>query len=372
MKNILLVDDERSFLLSLKDGLMACGGAFNVVLAGNGREALQSLKSQPIDLLVTDLKLPVVDGFQLLAYVSRHYPSLPVIVMTAFGTPEIEERLAGMNALHYLEKPLDFDALAQTIESALTTGSRSYIRGITLATFLQLVRMEQKTCSLKIRSGEKTGYLFIRQGELLDALTAQRQGKAAALDIVAWDDAEIEMDNVCRRSGKEIDAPLDFILMEAYRIKDEANRPQASSEEASGLAPSARGTKEPFQGPTATVAPQGLERGAEPDESLLSAMRRSEAVRAFAIFDKVGFLEHQSDEPCPLAQLDPASFLSLGRALGAQMDCRGFRYLMFTTESRDRYLIFEHNRRQVALFLAKGARPEQLLDELSPSLFETR
>ena len=164
MKNILLVDDERSFLLSLKDGLMACGGAFNVVLAGNGREALQSLKSQPIDLLVTDLKLPVVDGFQLLAYVSRHYPSLPVIVMTAFGTPDIEERLARMNALHYLEKPLDFDALAGTIESALATGARSYIRGITLATFLQLVRMEQKTCSLKIRSGKKTGYLFIRQG----------------------------------------------------------------------------------------------------------------------------------------------------------------------------------------------------------------
>jgi CheY-like chemotaxis protein len=368
MKSILLVDDERAFLLSLRDGLMASGSAFNVVLAGDGREALQVLKTQSIDLLVTDLKLPVVDGFQLLAYVSRHYPSLPVIVMTAFGTPDIEERLARMNALHYLEKPLDFDALAETIESALATGARSYIRGITLATFLQLVRMEQKTCSLKIRSGKKTGYLFIRQGELFDALTREEQGKTAALDIVAWDDAEIEMDNVCRRTKKAIDASLDFILMEAYRIKDEANRPP--DEPLSEVAEAERGEEGPSAEPPATAAPQG--RVSEPEVPLVATLRSLQGVRSFAIFDEVGFLEHQSEEPDSLIQLDPKLFLAPCLAVGAQMDCRTLRYLMFTTEGRDRYLFLARERRQIVLSLAKGARPEQILDELSPSLFEAR
>jgi len=372
MKCILLVDDERTFLLSLKDGLIASGSGFNVVLAGNGREAVQILKTQPIDLLVTDLKMPEVDGFQLLAFVSRHFPHLPVIVMTAFGTPEIEERLARMNALHYLEKPLDFDALAQTIDSALATGSRSYIRGITLATFLQLIHLEQKTCSLKIRSGEKTGHLFLRQGELLDAVTDELQGNAAALDIIAWDDAEIEMDNICRRVAKEIDLPLELLLMEAFRIKDEANRPVMPPGTATDRAPSTARDKP--SGPAAEPVappPDGASRP-EPDEALLRVMRRSQAIRSYAIFDEIGFLEHQSEEAGPLAELDPEAFLAMGRALGDQMDCRGFRYLMFTTESRVRYLIFERNRRQVVLSLAKGARPTQLLDELSPSLFEPR
>ena len=149
MKDILLVDDEHPFLLSLKDGLSAYNPELNVILATTVREALNILKIMNVDLLVTDLKLPEADGFQLMAAVSRTHPHLPVIVMTAFGTPEIEARLSQMSAMHYLEKPLDFDELTQTIESALSSESHSFIRGITLATFLQLVHMERKTCTLK-------------------------------------------------------------------------------------------------------------------------------------------------------------------------------------------------------------------------------
>ncbi len=82
MKKILIVDDEKSFLLSLKDGLKKHSGRFQVFSAENGRQAVEILRSMSIDLLVTDLKMPEMNGFELLAWTSRHQPQLPVIVMS--------------------------------------------------------------------------------------------------------------------------------------------------------------------------------------------------------------------------------------------------------------------------------------------------
>jgi len=366
MKNILVVDDERPFLLSLKDGLLAYTDKFNVLLASNGQEALQALKEEQIDLLVTDLKLPVMDGFQLLAHVSRYDPYLPVIVITAFGTPEIEERLSRMNALHYLEKPLDFDALAQTIEAALANDLRSYIRGITLATFLQLVHMEQKSCSLKIRSQKQTGYLFIHQGELYDAQTDRLQGEAAAMEIVTWDDTEIEMDSVCRRRCKNINSSLEFVLMEAFRIKDEAGAPPEELAKAN-RAPVESKAAQPV--PPAEAAPPPR-RKADPDEKLLAVLNKSKAISEFAIFDSENFLEHQSGPPCSLSQLDLAAYFPTCQELDQVVEGNGLRYLMLNCARRHRYLLFKRGARQVVLTLAQGVQPAQVLDQLSPSLFE--
>ena len=92
MKNVLIVDDEKSFLLSLVEGLLSFAGDFNTLTAENGKKAVEVLKSANIDLVVTDLKMPEMDGFELLAYMSRNYPDIPVIVMTAYCTPEIKEQ----------------------------------------------------------------------------------------------------------------------------------------------------------------------------------------------------------------------------------------------------------------------------------------
>ncbi len=345
MKTLLLVDDERPFLLSLRDGLTALGDRYRILLASDGHEALQALQGRPVDLLVTDLKLPVMDGFQLLAQVSRDYPYLPVIVMTAFGTPEIEARLAKVQNLHYLEKPLDFDLLAQTIETALTTEARSYIRGITLATFMQLVQMEQKSCTLKIRSRDKTGYLFIRQGELLDAMTASAQGETAALEIIAWDDTTIEMDTVCRRDEKAIASSMSYLLMEAYRLKDEALLPES----------------------VAAAPPPAPPRPA-PDTRLIEVLQSSPAIAEYAVFDRVNFLEHHSLGAGTLMHIDPTVYLDACQELVA-FPGGVFRYLLFNTSRNGRHIFLQRQQRRVVITLRKGAKPEQVMEALAPSLF---
>ena len=116
---VLIVDDEEGFVLSLADGLSAYRKYFNLRTAPNGAEAVKILKLSPIDLVITDLSMPKMDGFELLAYMNRNYPKIPVILMTAYGTPKIEEIVSNMGIFRYLEKPLDINAIADNIFDAL-------------------------------------------------------------------------------------------------------------------------------------------------------------------------------------------------------------------------------------------------------------
>ncbi|HWR59665.1 MAG TPA: response regulator, partial [Thermodesulfovibrionales bacterium] len=167
MKNVLIVDDEKSFLLSLVEGLSVYAADLNVLTAANGRSAVDVLRSAHVDLVVTDLKMPEMDGFELLAFMSRNYQHIPVIVMTAYCTPEIKQKLDALGSFQLLEKPLNFKELVDSIFAELAKRSRGYIRGITLPAFLQLVEMEKKTCTLRITAGGRTGFLYFSEGILM-------------------------------------------------------------------------------------------------------------------------------------------------------------------------------------------------------------
>src|SRR5512136_1463994 len=96
MKNILIVDDEKSFADSLAEGLTAYDQEFMVITAENGKAAIRSLENNRVDLVLTDLKMPEMDGFGLLSYLNRNHREIPVIIMTAFSTPDIEKTLNGL------------------------------------------------------------------------------------------------------------------------------------------------------------------------------------------------------------------------------------------------------------------------------------
>jgi CheY-like chemotaxis protein/predicted regulator of Ras-like GTPase activity (Roadblock/LC7/MglB family) len=223
MKTVLIVDDEKLFLASLTEGLASFGGKFKVLTANNGKQAIDIISSQPIDLIVTDLKMPVLDGFQLLLYLMKENYNMPVIVMTAFGTPEIESKIKEYQAFSYLEKPVDFQKLADKINEGLSQTQTGNLSGISLFSFLQLIHVEQKTCQLKVITHGKAGTLYFSKGELFDAASGQLKGEEAALEIVCWEEVEIEIVNIFKKIKQRIRKPLPNILMDAAQIKDEAS-----------------------------------------------------------------------------------------------------------------------------------------------------
>lgn len=221
MKKVLVVDDDHGFLLSLQAMCRERVDVFEVVTAGNGKEALAVLASQPIHLVVTDLKMPEMDGFELVSRMSRLKNSVPVIVMTAFGTPEMEDRLMDLGAFQYIEKPVDFELLLQKIKDGLAAGAKGHVSGVSLSSFLQLLELDRKTCTIMARAGSRIGLLFFKNGSLINAYAEPLTGLDAAFEIISWDQAEIEIHNFCRNRKQTIDAPLGFILIEGARMSDE-------------------------------------------------------------------------------------------------------------------------------------------------------
>ena len=228
MKNVLIVDDEQGFLLSLQDMCKEHTDKFRIITANNGKEALEILANQDISLVVTDLKMPVMDGFELASQISRLDRSVPIIVMTAFGTPEMEDRLMNMGAFQYIEKPIDFSLLLQKIQDGLAAGPRGHVTGISLPSFLQLLELDNKTCTIVAKAGRRIGLLFFLNGTLINAYTDPIEGLDAAFEIISWNQAEITIYNFCQNRKRTIEAPLGFILIEgARRIDEQAEKEMA-------------------------------------------------------------------------------------------------------------------------------------------------
>jgi DNA-binding NtrC family response regulator len=220
-KTVLIVDDDPVIQRILTKSFME-HHELEVLTAGNGQEAINLLKSEEIDLVITDLYMPVVNGLQLLSFMSKHYPGMPAIVLTGRGTQEIEAKIKTLGDFLYFEKPLDINVLIEVLFKILYSSPAGQVHGISTSSFLQLIDMEERICTLTVRSDEKSGRLYFMKGELIAAETGSKRGEEAALEIISWDNSLIEIENVCKKNKREINKSLMHILMESARIKDEA------------------------------------------------------------------------------------------------------------------------------------------------------
>jgi DNA-binding NtrC family response regulator len=118
-KTVLIVDDDTVFRTSLSDGLLFMLDDITVYTAENGEQALAVIRTTPVDLVITDLRMPFVDGWGVMLGMDEFRPATPVIVMSAYAdidkVIDLETR-----GIHYFEKPLDLDRLARTVRSLLS------------------------------------------------------------------------------------------------------------------------------------------------------------------------------------------------------------------------------------------------------------
>ncbi|MBX7222224.1 MAG: response regulator [Blastocatellia bacterium] len=218
MKTILLVDDEPLFLSSLADVLANCFDDVLLLTATNGMEATRHLSEEKIDLIITDLKMPVMDGFELLVHVLNQEQHIPVIVMTAFGTPEKEEQASAFGAVGWIEKPIDVQILSLTIkevfarQEGLARQVRGNLFGISLADFLFILENEQKTCTVTVKINQKTGDLYFNGGVLVGADFDLLHGEQALREILSYEPNAISLENACRKKERTIHRSLSQIL----------------------------------------------------------------------------------------------------------------------------------------------------------------
>ena len=117
MDTILIVDDEKNYPLILSAVLQEEG--YETLTANSGREALDILIQSDVDLVLTDMKMPKMDGIELLEHIKENDPELPVIMMTAYGTVEKAVEAMQKGAYSYILKPFDNQQLVLYVNKAI-------------------------------------------------------------------------------------------------------------------------------------------------------------------------------------------------------------------------------------------------------------
>ncbi|HEX4337289.1 MAG TPA: response regulator [Polyangiaceae bacterium] len=313
MTRILLVEDNTSLVKALSRTLSRQPD-LTVVTSSDGIEASTLLAEQEFDVVITDLKMPRMDGFELLAWILTHRPSIPVFAMTGYASDRTFDRLNALGAIECFTKPLNVKLLLGRLRETLAQSIRGHVENVSLASFLQLIEMERKTCTLTVECNGNSGTLFIRRGQLLDARAGELVGEDAAISIVGWEDPGITIVSHCAVQDTVIDTPLGFIVMEAMRMKDEAMRDSPVSD-----FPESLGTVRPSEEAALLGGPLGV----VPTSSGAGAPSLPNGTRALAVVDTAtGALRAwTSREGVPLAELATLSAVVLRHEVAALTSC---------------------------------------------------
>jgi len=125
MPSILVVDDERSMRDFLKILLEKAG--HDVITAENGEAALELIQSHKFEVVVSDIRMPRMSGIELLEKIKEGFPDLPVIMITAFASPDDAVLAMKNGAFDYISKPFNVDEIKSVIESATSKNRKSLI-----------------------------------------------------------------------------------------------------------------------------------------------------------------------------------------------------------------------------------------------------
>jgi len=112
-QRILIVDDEARVLLILHDTLQRLGSSFEVVTAQSGSEALKEARKAAFDLVITDLRMPGMDGVELTRALKAMHPDVNVVWITAYGCHKASEESARLGVCRCLDKPLEIKQIRQ-------------------------------------------------------------------------------------------------------------------------------------------------------------------------------------------------------------------------------------------------------------------
>src|SRR4030043_1085351 len=222
-KRVLIVDDEETLTWSMARSLSKDKDSYEVMIANNGREALHLLKKNKIDLVISDIRMPDINGLDLLVTIKKEYPQTKVIIMTAYGSTDVQKEANLRGSLYYVEKPFEISDLRRIIIDLIGNrkGFRGKVFGLQLTDIIQMNCLSRLTTALVItRNGEK-GVIYLNEGEIIHAECGEKKGSDAFYRIVAWDEGEFISNIGFIPPVQTIFQSWEHLLVEAMRRTDD-------------------------------------------------------------------------------------------------------------------------------------------------------
>ncbi len=190
-KYVLIADDEEDLTWSISRSLRRDRKDIQVICVNSGDEAMRVMEKQPIDLLVTDLRMPGYTGLELMDSIVRNQKPVKVIVMTAYGNPETENSVKNKGGLHYIEKPFEIRELKRLIYSVLsdrnnaTALTRTPV-GRRIYELSQLQQSQNNYFMLDVVSEKKQGQVYFWGNTIVHARCGRLKGEKALKEISSW------------------------------------------------------------------------------------------------------------------------------------------------------------------------------------------
>jgi DNA-binding NarL/FixJ family response regulator len=231
---ILLLDDDTDWLALCRELLDALPSKPEIVTANTARRALTLLEGESIRLLICDLKMPRMDGLQLLAIVRRRYPELRTVVLSGLEDEEFRSRAYALGVdlfWHKGEMQRNTKLFIECLESLLGHADRSTdsgFRGIQSKSLMDIIQMEclsRSSTVLRISRGPLVAKLWIQDGELIDAEVEGARGEVAFQRLLAWKAGTFE--NLPAEPSRErtILKSVNALLLESAQTMDENANP---------------------------------------------------------------------------------------------------------------------------------------------------
>ncbi|MFQ5648811.1 MAG: response regulator [bacterium] len=196
-KKLLIADDEEDISWAVSKSLKKSNLNIDITCVNNGDAALELLRRQPFDLVVSDIRMPGCDGLRLIREIRKHHPATKIIIMTAYGSQEVMDRADALGSFFYLEKPFDIGYMKQLIMEALDLRQQGFKGSIDRAGIRELVQLNcsnKRNSSLFISRQEENGAIYFKNGDIVHAECGQLNGERAFFSILNWNRGTFKID----------------------------------------------------------------------------------------------------------------------------------------------------------------------------------
>ena len=241
-QKILLLDDDEQMLDLNQELLKQLPSKPEVHVCNSGARAIAILESEPFTLLITDLRMPKMDGLQVLAIVRRKFPHLRIVVLTGLLDEEYRSRAYAQGVELFWQKPSSSEEVKlfqDCIESLLSQETRNEggFRGMQSKSLVDLIQLEclsQSSSVLRVTQGSVEGKIWVQNGDIIDATAAHFTGEDAFKEILSWKGGNFEILPADPEHVRTIHNSYQGLLLDSAQAIDESRGQQASVEQGSG------------------------------------------------------------------------------------------------------------------------------------------
>ena len=226
-QTILIVEDDLKVVELVKAAVEKIGIEYIIKIAYNGKEALNIIEKEKIDLALLDIHMPVMSGAQLLTELCNQRIWFPIIILTAYSVQEIRNKLLEYGIIDLLVKPLDIVVLKEKIKDVLQKSEhKDSISGLSAAAIMQVLEMENRTGIMNIKIKNRNGRIFFQEGKVVDIEADGISGEEALGGFLdpTFENTQISIEYLDHHRKKKMNKSFTQVILNVSRLIDEKNK----------------------------------------------------------------------------------------------------------------------------------------------------